>query len=146
MNFISQMPPPRLLSNSFHLWFNPSSFSFCRSISVRLVVFLVVIWIPKKSFSSKSYSFSRIFVILASCHPLELFQSSDILFLPIRSMSEVVFSRFFSPEAIVPEEFFVLTFQLPLSNYPGASFKCSLISSWSLCSFASKSLLAYWFF
>ena len=49
-------------------------------------------------------------------------------FSTIRSMSEVV-SRFFSPEAVIPEEFFVLTFQLPLSNYPGASFKYSSIRS-----------------
>ena len=63
-------------------------------------------------------------------------------FLPIQSMSGVVFS-FFSSKAIVPEEFFVLTFQLSLSNYPGASFKCSLISLWSLCPFASKSPQAY---
>ena len=37
------MPSPRSLSNSFHLLFNLSSFSFSRSISVILVVFLVVI-------------------------------------------------------------------------------------------------------
>ena len=59
-------------------------------------------------------------------------------FLTIRSMSEVDFC-FFSPESIIPEKFFVLSFQLPLSNYPGVSFKCSLISSWSLCSHVSKS-------
>ena len=38
------------------------------------------------------------------------------------------------------------SFQLSFSIYPGASFKCSLISSGSLRSFASKSPLGYLFF
>ena len=50
-NSISHMPSPRSLSNSFHLWLNFSSFTFSRSSSVILVVFLVVIWRSKKSSS-----------------------------------------------------------------------------------------------
>ena len=98
----------------FSLLAQPLCFSFYRNISVILVVFLVVISGSKKNFSSKSCQFYRRFVVLASCYLLELFQLSDILFLPIRSMSGIVF-RFFSPEAIITEEFFVLTFQL---SYP----------------------------
>ena len=64
-------------------------------------------------------------MVLASYHPLKLFQFVRYSFLPIRSISGVDFC-FASPEAIVPEEFFVLTFQLPLSSYPGASVKYSL--------------------
>ena len=132
------MPSQRSLSNSFHLWFNPSSFSFYQSISVILVFFLVVIWRPKKSFSlnlarSLEDSGFQLLVILSNYSICQIF-----IFLTIRSILGVD-CYFFSPEAIVPEEFFVLTFQLPLSNYPGVLFKCSLISSWSICSFASKS-------
>ena len=123
----------------------PLCFSFSQSISVILVVFLVIIWRPKKSFSSKSCLFSRSFVVLVSCYPRELFRLSDILSYP-SGVCQYLFFHFFLSEAIIPEEFFVLTFQLPLSNYPGASFKCSLISSWSLYYLASKSNLAYWLF
>ena len=146
MDPISHMPSPRSLSNSFHLWFNPSSFSFYRSISVILVVFFIVIWRPKKSFSSKSCLFSRSFVVLASCYLLKLFHLSDIPFLTHLEYVRSCFSFSFHRRPSFQKKFFVLTFQLPLSNYPGASFKCSLIGSWSLCSFASKSPLAYWFF
>ena len=136
---ISHMPSPRSISNSFHLWFNPSSFSFSRSISVISVVFLVVIlsfedW---SRVSQKSCLFSRSFVVLASCYPLELFHLSEVPFL---THPEHVSSCF-------PISFYRRpSFQLSFYIYPGASFKCSLISSWSLCSFASKSPLAYCFF
>ena len=52
--------------------------------------------------------FSRRFVVLASCYPLELFLFQIFLFLLIRSMSGLVF-HFVSPEAIILEEFFVLS-------------------------------------
>ena len=142
MNFISHMPSPRSLSNSFHCWLNLFGFSFSRSISVISVVFLVVIWRPKKSSSFKSCPFSQRFVILATCYPLELFRLSDILSYPSGVCQELFF-HFFSPEAIIPEEFFDFTFQLPLSNYPGASFKCSLFSSNISRSLVSKSHQAY---
>ena len=130
----------------FSLLAQPLCFSFYRSISVILVVFLVIIWRPKKSFFSKSYPFSRRFVVLASCYQSRIIPFVRYSFSYPSGVCQKLFSHFFSPEAIVPEEFFVLTFELPLSSYLGASFKCSLISSWSLCSFSSKSPLAYWFF
>ena len=49
-----------------------------------------------EEFSSKSCPFSRRFVVLVSCYPLELFHLSDILFLPNRSMSGVVFPFLFT--------------------------------------------------
>ena len=110
----------RSLTKYFSLLAQPLRFSFSRSISVILVVFLVVIWRSKKSFPSQPCPSSRRFMVLASYHPLELFQFVRYSFLPIRSISGVDFC-FASPEAIVLEEFFVLMFQLPLSNYPGDS-------------------------
>ena len=127
----------KIAFKSFSLLTLPLRFSFSRSISVILVVFLVVIWRPTKSFSSKSCLFSLRFVVLASYYPLKLFHLSDILFLTIRSILEVVFPVSFHRRP---------SFQLSFSIYPGASFKCSLISSWSLCSFAFKYPLAYLFF
>ena len=94
MNFISQMP----FQDQFQIISSlaqPLCFSFSRSISVILVLFLVVIWRPKKSLSSKSCLFSRRFVVPTSCYPRELFHLSDIVFLPIRSISEVVFPFLF---------------------------------------------------
>ena len=49
-----------------------------------------------EEFSFKSCPFSRRFAVLASCYPIKLFHLSDILFLPIRSMSEVVFPFLFT--------------------------------------------------
>ena len=75
----------------------PLRFSFYRSISVILVVFLVVSSRSKKSLSSKSYLFSRRFVVPTSCYPRELFHLSDIPFLYhpefVRSCFPVYFHR-----------------------------------------------------
>ena len=79
MNFISQMP----FQDRFQiisLLAQPLRFSFYRSTSIILVVFLVVIGRPKKSLSSKSCLSYRSFVVLASRYPLELFRLSEILF------------------------------------------------------------------
>ena len=93
----------------------------------------------EEEFSPKFCSFSRRFAVLASCYQSRIIPFVRYSFSYPSRVCQKLFSRFFSPEAIILEEFFVLTFQLPLSIYPGASFKCSLISSLSLCSFASKS-------
>ena len=80
MNFISLM----FFQDQFQiisLLAQPLCFSFCRSISVILVVFLVAIWRSKKSFSSKSCPFFRSFVVLVSCYPIKLFQVMQILFI-----------------------------------------------------------------
>ena len=104
------MPSPR----SFKLFFIVGSttlfFSFSRSISVILVVFLVVIRRPKKSFPSHHCLSSRRFMVLASYHPLELFQFVRYSFLPIRSISGVIF-RFDHSEAIT-EDSLAPSFQL----------------------------------
>ena len=84
--------------------------------------------------------------MLALCYPLKLFHLSDISFSHLSGVFQKLFSRFFSLEAIILEEFFVLTFQLSLSIYPGVSIKYYLISLLSLHSFASKSPQAYLFF
>ena len=128
MDSISHMPSPRSFSNSFHSCLNlfafhstgvPQLFWWCFSSSFE----------DRRRVPLKSCPFSRSFVVLASCYPLELFHLSDIPFSQPSGVFQKLFSRFFSLKAIVPEEFFVLTFQLTLSNYPGGSFKCSLISS-----------------
>ena len=95
MDFISQM----FFQDQFQfisLLAQPLRFSFYRSTSVILVVFLLVISRPKKSFSSKSCPLSGRFMVLASYYPLDLFHSSDFLFLSIRSMSGVVFPFLFT--------------------------------------------------
>lgn len=94
---------PRSISNHFHCWLNLFAF-YSPGVSQQMMVVLIIIlniWRPKKSSSSKSCSFSRSSVVLASCYPRELFHSSDILFLSIRSVSEVDFCLF-SPEVIIP--------------------------------------------
>ena len=57
-------------------------------------------------------------------------------FSPVQSNSGVFFSLF-HPKAII-SDLFILSFQLSFSNLTGASFKWSLISSWSLRSHVSS--------
>ena len=121
----------------FSLLAQPLRFSFSRSISVILVVFLVVIWRPKKNFSSKSCPFSRSFVVLASCYQSRIIPFVRYSFSYPSGVCQKLFSRFFSPEAIIP------AIVLYLSRFFVQVF---FISSLSLCSFASKSPLAFWFF
>ena len=157
MNFISHMPFPRSISNHFHCWLNLFGFfSFSRSISVILVVFLVVSRRLKKSFSSKSCPFSRRFVLLASYYPIKLFLVMQILFIHPEHFRSCFLSR--SSGGHLFGRFLHSKFSDSFSNYsisvpfrstqysPSASFKYSSISSRSLRSFASKSPLAYWLF
>ena len=116
MNFISHVPSPRSLSNSFHCWLNPFSFH-SRSISTIHGGVSHRHLKTEEEFSSKSCPFSRRFVLLASCYPLELFHWSDI---PFPTHPEYVRSCFFISFHRRP------SFQLSFSIYPGASFKCSL--------------------
>ena len=111
MDSISHMPSPRSLSNHFHCWINLFGCSFHRSISVILVLFLVVIWRPKKSFSSKSCSVLLKIRGASSMLSSQIVSNHVILFLPIRSIPGVVF-RFDYPEAFILEYFFVPSFQL----------------------------------
>ena len=91
----------------------------------------------EEEFSSKSCPFSRRFVVLASCYHLESFQFVRYSFLTHPEYVRSYFSISFHQRS---------SFQLSFSIYPGASFKCSLISSSYFRSLVSKSPLAYWFF
>ena len=156
MDSISHMPSPRSLSNSFHGCLNLFAFTFSRSISVILVVFLVAIWRSKKSFSSKSCPFYRRFAVLARCYPIKLFQVMQILFIHPEHFRSCFLSR--SSGGHLFGRFLHYKFSDSFSNYSisvpfrssqyssGASFKCPSISSRSLCSFASKFPQAYWVF
>ena len=90
----------------------PLCFSFSRSISVILVVFLVIIWRSKKIYH-KSCPFPRRFPVLARCYAIKLFLVMQILFIHpkyVRSCLPISFNR--RP-----------SFQLSFSIYPDASFK-----------------------
>ena len=92
------MPFPRLISNHFFvgstslLFILPEYPSNFGGVPHRHSQHLKT----EEEFSSKPCPSSRSFVVLASCYPLELFHLSDILFLPIRSMSGVVFPFLFT--------------------------------------------------
>ena len=103
-----------------------------------MVVFLIVIlniWRPKKSFSSKSYPFSQRCVVQACCHPLIIVFDCENSFHPSRAIQESL--QFDSPEPIF-SELFIPAFSSRSPNLTGASFKFTLVSSWSLCYLVSK--------
>ena len=92
MNFISQMPSPKSLSNSFHLWFNPSSFSFSRSISTshgsvspRLSPHLKT----EEEFLFSPYPFFERCAVQTLYHPLVIIFDCDNSFLTIRRIPGV---------------------------------------------------------
>ena len=97
------------LPNSFHHWFNFSILLYSGVSQQFMVVFLVVfliIWRPKKSFTSISYPFSQRFMVLAQGHLLIIVLIAKILFLPL--------------EPIISEELFILSLQLSFSK----SYQC----------------------
>ena len=103
-----------------------------------LVVFLVVIlrfWWPKKSFSSISYPLSQRFMVLAYCHPLIIIFDCENSSLPSGTIQE--YFQFDSSEPII-SELFIPAFSSRYPNLTGASFKWSIISSWSLRSHVSR--------
>ena len=103
-----------------------------------LVVFLVVIlciWRPKKNFPPYLAPFSSRFVVLVRDHPLIIFFECEISFHLSRAIQESF--QFDSPEAII-SELFIPAFSSHTPNFTGASFKWSLISSWSLRSHVSR--------
>ena len=115
------------LPNSFHHWFNFSILLYSGVSQQFTVVFLVVfliIWRPKKSFTSLSYPFSQRFMVLVQGHPLIIFWSRKF------------FSFLQSPSFQKTYSFSAFSYHSP--NLIGASFKHSLFSSWSLRSFVSK--------
>ena len=79
--------------------------------------------------------FSSIFVILALCQSLIIIFGCENSFHPSGAIQESF--QFDYPESI-NSSLFILRFQLSFSNLTGASFKWSLISSWSLRSHGSK--------
>ena len=103
----------------FHCWLNLFA---CHSSGVSqqfLWCFLSSVEDWRRVFSSKSWPFSWRFVILTWCHPLIIVSNRAILFIPIRSISEL-FSFLDHPKAIFSEDFFVLSFQLSFSK----SYRC----------------------
>ena len=78
--------------------------------------------------------FSWRFIVLDWCHPLIIVFDCENSFHPSRAIQESL--QFDSPEPIF-SELFIPAFSSP--NLTGASFKYSLISSWSLRSHVSKS-------
>ena len=92
----------------------------------------------KEEFSSKSYTFSQRFVILAWCHPLIIVFDCENSFLTIRSISWVVSISFLRRPSCHNSSFSACSYRSP--NLTGASFKYPLISSCSLRSHVSKSL------
>ena len=121
MNFISQMP----FQDQFQiisLLAQPLCFSSSQSIPVILVVFLVIIWRPKKKISLKSCPFSRKFAVLARRYPIKLFQVMQILFIHSEHFRSCFLSRLSGGH--LSEHFFVLSFQFRSSQYSyGGSFK-----------------------
>ena len=86
-----------------------------------MVVFLIVIliiWRSKKSFSSKSYPFSERCVVQAWCHPLIIVFDCENSFHPSRAIQESF--QFDSPEPIISEDLFILSFQLSFLE----SYRC----------------------
>ena len=126
------------LSNSFHCWLNPLRFSFSRSISTihggshhhsqHLKT--------EEEFLLNLAPFSSRFMVLAWCHPLIIVFDCENSFHPSRAIQESL--QFDSPEPIF-SELFIPTFSSRSPNLTGASFKFTLVSSWSLCSLVSKS-------
>ena len=95
----------------------PFIFSFIRSVST-------IWWCFSLSFSALKTEeelllnpcpFSWRFVVQACCYSIKLFQSWEILFIPIRSISGVL-SVLDSPKAIISEEFFVFNIHLSFSK------------------------------
>ena len=158
MDPISHMPSPRSLSNYFSLLAQPLYFFHLPGVSQQF-------WCSfSSSFSTsedrrrvslKSCPFSWRFMSLAWCYPLKLFPVVQFFFIhpeyfrscfPSRSSGGHLFGIFLHSKFSYSFSNYSISVPLRSSQYsPGASFKCSLISSWSLCSFASKFPLAYWF-
>ena len=145
MYFISQM----LFQDRFKiisLLAQPLAFHSSGVSQQFLVVIIFILNLEdRRRVSLKSCPFSQRFLVLASCYPLELFHLSDSLFLPIRSISEVVFPFLFtrvhrSRRTLCPH---ISATVIQLSpRFCAVLF----INSLSICSFASKSPLAYLFF
>ena len=113
-----------------------------------MVVFLIVIlniWRPKKSFSSKSYSFSQRCVVQAWWHPLIIVFDCENSFHPSGAIQESF--QFDSPKAIISEDLFVLNIQLSFSK----SYRCIvqisssqfMISLFHLCLNSVKYLYSF---
>ena len=147
MDPISHMPSPRSISNSFHLWFNPSSFFI-------LPEYLNNSW---WCFSSSFSDFEdrrrvplKSLPVLPEIHGSSFMPSSHNcfrlweFFSPIRSISWVVSISFLRRPSCHNSSFSACSYHSP--NLIGASFKYPLISSCSLCSHVSKSPQAYLFF
>ena len=132
MNFISQMPFQDLVQILFIVGSNPFVFilpeylSNFGGVSHRHLK-------TEEEFSSKSCPFSRRFVVLAS-FILSNYSNCQIFFSYPSGVCQKLISVYFHRRP---------SFQFSFSSYPGASFKCSLISSSSLRSRLSKSPQAY---
>jgi hypothetical protein len=107
-------------------WSHPSSFHYPR-VSQQFMVVLLLNLGP----------FSIRFMVQASGYPLNCLGCEKFFSLSSEAFQECF--RLDSPEAIISEDFFFLNCHLSFSNYFGASSKYSLVSSWSLRSFVSKS-------
>ena len=117
----------------------PLRFSFSRSISTihggvsrrhsRILK-------TEEEFLLNPYPFFQRCVVQAWCHPLIIVFDCENSFHPSGAIQESF--QFDSPEPII-SELFIPAFSSRSPNLTGASFKYSLISSWSLRSHVSKS-------
>ena len=130
------------LSKIFQILFIVDStfifFFILECLNKSMVVFLVIIlgfWRTKKSFSSKSYPFSKRFVILACCHPLIIVLDCENSFHPSREF-KILFSLILRRPSF---RFIHSSFKLSFSKSYRCIVQYPLTSSWSLRSFVSIS-------
>ena len=138
MDFISHMPSPRSISNSFHCWLNLFGFSFSQSIST--------IHGGSHHHSQhlkieEEFFFLQILSVLSEIRDSSLLPSSHNCFRLWESFSPIRrYSRVFSVCHLesINSDIFILSCQLSIPYLAGASIEYPLISSWSLSSHVSS--------